>query len=184
MKVLEGKWCFVSTQKCATNTMYKILPGTRRHSFHHMPTSRVAPLHWSIVRNPYDRAVSLYGSTALREGDRYNVKKECGSEHPDFITFVDRCLITPQNKWVHQRKQTHKYLFRNQSDWIDSGIIDQVVHLENLHQDILNLIGLDLELPRENSSTRQGWEKYMTPEVIEMLNNWAGDDFRYGYEKL
>ena len=186
MMVLKGEWAFVSTQKCATNTMYAVLPGGRQGAFHHMPKKRVAPMHWTVVRNPYDRAVSLYGSTGCRNHDKYHVKRECGSgnQPPEFEKFVELCLLKPQKQWRFKRAATHKWLFRNQSDWIDSGVIDEVVHLENLHQEVLDLIGLDLTLTNANASPRSDWKDYMTPAVKDMLNQWAGNDFRYGYKKL
>lgn len=186
MMILKGQWAFVSTQKCATNTMYKVLPGYRLGPLHHMPKKRHAPLHWTIVRNPYDRAVSLYGSTALRPHDKYQVKRQCGNPNakPSFESFVENCLLIPQQKWKHRRRQTHPYLFKNQVDWIKSGMVDKVVHLENLYQEVLDLTGLDLDLPKLNDSPRASWQEYMTPSVIEMLNIWAGEDFRWGYDKL
>jgi hypothetical protein len=166
--------------------MYKVLPGNRAGSGHHtMPTKRLAPLHWTIVRNPYDRAVSLYGSTALREGDMYKVKKECGSSEPDFETFIRKCLLVPKDNWKNVRNTTNKYLFRNQYSWISSGIVDTFVHLENLEEEVYNLIGIQIPKEKENKSDRGSWEEYINPIVIELLNEWAGEDFKeYGYEKL
>lgn len=187
MKVLKGEWAFISTQKCATNTMYKVLPGVRQGQMHHMPNTRVAPIHWTIVRNPYDRAVSLYGSTALRSnGDRYNVRQECGGGVPEFETFIERCLLVNKNKWKHPRGSTHAYLFRNQHDWIKSGIIDNVVHLENLYVEIEELIGLKIsQKVKDNASPRKEWMSYMTPKAIKLLNKWAEPDFEhYGYQML
>ena len=66
MIILPNKWLFVSTMKCATNTLYKDLKDQVRgtfwdggQEFHAIPNKRVAPIHWTVVRNPFDRAVSI-----------------------------------------------------------------------------------------------------------------------------
>jgi len=97
--MINPDWLFVSTMKCATNSLYAALPetGATRHGrgFHPRPSKRLRPLQWTVVRNPYDRAVSIWASTCLRHGDRYKAKariRSVGGDPESFDDFVAACL--------------------------------------------------------------------------------------------
>lgn len=176
MKLLENEWLFISVRKCATNTLYDALPGKRTDRlFHTVPgMSRKAPIHWTVVRNPYDRAVSIWAST--KTSDRYGVITRCNND-TSFENFIDSCLLKPMRK--------EKFLFKNQSDWLKDSIVDKIAKFENLNEDVNSITGLNLNLPRLNVSKRDDYMQYMTPAIIEKLNIWSGEDFQnYNYNKL
>lgn len=180
MIVYKEEWAFVSTRKCGTNTLYEHLPGERSPGpFHIMPTKRVADLHWTIVRDPYERAVSIWASTSQGNHDKYRVKTFLGDNNPKFSVFVEKCLV-PKNKGSLR----DRFLFMNQTDWLNTGIIDQFGHLETLYEDVKKFTGLDINLTVENKSRRKSVEEYLTPEVVEMIDCWAEEDFKnFGYER-
>ena len=180
MKLLKNHWLFVSTRKCATNAMYDCLPGERvGKGFHPRPQARLAPLHWTIVRNPYDRAVSIWASTCRREGDKYGIKALLKTDHPGFADFARRCLAgnldwAPRDPW----------LFKNQSEWIEEMLIDRIVHFETLSEELPGIVG-PVDLRISNASNHAAWQEYMTPETIGIINKWAAADFeRFGYEQI
>ena len=169
----KGKWLFISTMKCATNTIYKCVEGRRIGGFHARPKQRRAPLHWTIKRNPYDRALSIWRSTCLRKGDRYLVKDNiirCGGNPENFTHF---CL--------HILGKRNDWLFRNQSDWWAGTIIDKYIDINNLKK-IEIITGQKLNLTKENTSP----EKFvaLNSTCIDIINKWAEPDFKYGYTKL
>ncbi|MBN2164496.1 MAG: hypothetical protein JXR25_04965 [Pontiellaceae bacterium] len=182
MKLLKDKWLFVSTRKCATNGMYDSLPGERiGPGFHPRPNGRMAPVHWTIVRNPYDRAVSIWASIWQRSGDRYGIKAALKKEDASFEEFAKLCL-TGNLDWAPP--ELNPWLLTNQADWIDGMIIDRVVHFENLREEISEIVGA-IDLKTSNASKHAPWQDYMTPETIRIINEWAAADFeQFGYEKL
>lgn len=182
----DQKWCFVSTMKCATNTLYEILPKIGGHKvqecFHPRPTIRLADIHFTVCRNPYSRAVSIWASTCLRDGDRYNAIKRIKSEGGDpnnFDDFCKYCLVGDPRIWT-----PHEWLFRNQHSWWDTTIIDRILHMENLHQELQQIVGKIPELPTKNKSDHNPWAVYTSPDAIEIINQWAPRDFLLGYDKL
>ena len=103
--ILHKDWLFFSTMKCATNTLYELLPkvgGVQKWSvdnnpgFHPRPVERMADVHFTVCRNPYDRAVSIWASTCLRGGDRYGTKAQVekeGGNYGNLEDFVRTCLL-------------------------------------------------------------------------------------------
>jgi len=205
--LLPGKWLYISTMKCATNTLYKALPeqvpgvewagGNNFHaipglSSHPIPVGgtrgkanlgkqmRLAPVHWTVVRNPYDRAVSIWASTCVRKSSRkdYPIFKHIqsvGGNPLDFDDFVDHILVA-------QPDLPNPYLYRNQSDWISRFICDLHLPIETLKAELDRRLGISLELPMENKSEHSTWEQYYTAETKQKVCAWAGKDFaNYGY---
>jgi hypothetical protein len=171
MKLLNGEWLFVSTRKCATNSMYEALPGKRIEGFHGIPDTRLAPIHWTIVRNPYDRALSIWGSTCNRPGDKYGAKFRLGDDL-SFKNFAKRILAV---------KSFHKPIFANMSFHHDLFMLDDYVQIENLNEGVKRITGLDINIPHLNTSKH---EYVMDEEDIYNVNLWAGEDFnRYNYEQ-
>ena len=187
MILYPENWLFVSTMKCATNTLYKDLktiPGTQwvgGNMFHGIPTQRMAPIHWTVVRNPYARAVSIWASTCARRKearekyDAYTYIKNKGRNPLRFADFVDLVLL-------EQPPLRVPWLYKNQSDWISRFICDEFLHLENLQADLETKLGITLELSMENTSPHDKWEKYYTPQLKEKVRQWADLDFLgFGY---
>jgi len=180
------KWCFISTMKCATNSLYKALPGMPlwdvTGDFHARPAKRLARTHFTVVRNPYDRAVSIWASTCMREGDRHGAKALIKAHHgnpEDFEDFCRFCLVMDPEHWAKV-----PWLFKNQTDWIDTFLCDRVARMESLEKDIEEIVGERINLPVENKSEHRPWMDYMTPFAAMVIDDWAPKDFKYGYDKL
>lgn len=182
-------WLFISTMKCGTNSMYKMLPQiggdslwNKQGAFHARPTGRFAETHFTIVRNPYDRAVSIWASTCLRNGDRYNAIGKIranGGDASRFEDFCKACLTGSPFNWT-----PHGWLFSNQSKWIKTFIADEFVHIENLKEELERIVGPVPDIPVENKSEHKDWFKYMTQETVDIINDWAESDFGFGYGRI
>jgi hypothetical protein len=174
MKILKDEWLFISTRKCATNSMYEALPGERIDSFHALTNKRLAPIHWTIVRNPYDRALSIWGSTCNRPDNGRNEKwgaKDILGDDKSFKRFAQIILQNP-----------HGSIFRNMSYFHNQCLIDDFAKIENLQEDVKRITGLDINIPQMNTSPHN---YVLDEEDIENVNKWAKEDFeRYGYDKL
>ncbi len=96
----------------------------------------------------------------------------------NFVDFCVSCLQGDPRKWT-----PHEWLFRNQSDWYDTTVIDMLVHIENLKPELESIVGPVPDLPFENKSEHEDWKTHMTPQTLEIIGKWAGDDFNLGYEE-
>lgn len=185
----EFDWLFISTMKCATNSMYQLLPQiggqqlwNTSGGFHARPTGRFAKRHFTIVRNPYDRAVSIWASTCLRNNDRYNAASKIRSEGGDPNSFEDFCVTClADDPWLWT---PHGWLFTNQHDWINTFILDELVHIENLKPELERIVGPVPDLPTENKSEHRPWLTHMTQDAVDVINDWAEDDFGLGYDRI
>lgn len=180
---------FVSTPKCATNTIYDVLTrlfGDAQYvqpQFHnrHVPPRYQGYFTFSVVRNPYARAVSLWYSTTVNPDNRRYCYRAIGTT--DFTTFL-RYLLTRPVALVK------RHLDRNQTDWLAPVRLDAVLRLESLGTALRGLPfwppGTALELPQLNASVGcPTWQSVMTAERITLINRWANDDFdRFGYRRL
>ena len=201
MIINKEKWLFVSTMKCATNTLYELLKRKEfggkwggGNNFHAIPTAkshpfpdmkRLAPLHFSACRNPYDRAVSIWASTCLRgeNHDRYEPFRyitDKGGNPAHFADFVHLVLVDPDRPTFRV-----PWLYRNQSDWQDQFLVDAVVQTEDLARQLEDLLGVTIhgDLPNENTSPHRSWKHYYSNGLMKLVQEWAGDDFRrFGYD--
>ena len=165
--------------KAATNSLYAALPGVRYgRGFHPRPAKgeRIRPLQWTVVRNPYDRAVSIWASTCLRDGDRYRAKariKSVGGDPESFDDFVAACLA---NGYVWAGG--HSWLFRNQADWLDGRVIDCYARFDELYADVAGIIGEVVSFPRENQSKHAPWYSYYArAQTRALVLRWASSDW-------
>ena len=177
--IIHDEWLFISTMKAATNSLYAALPGVRYgRGFHPRPPkqTRIRPLQWTVVRNPYDRAVSIWASTCLRDGDRYRAKariKSVGGDPESFDDFVAACLGAG-----HAWAGGHAWLFRNQADWLDGLVIDCYARFEELYADVAGVIGEVVSFPRENQSKHAPWGYYYANSTThEIVGRWASSDW-------
>lgn len=176
--IIHDDWLFVSTMKCATNSLYAALPGVRYgRGFHPRPAKgeRIRPLQWTVVRNPYDRAVSIWASTCLRDGDRYRAKariRSVGRDPESFDDFVTACLANG-----HRWAGGHAWLFRNQADWLDGLVIDRVARFSDLESDVAAIIGEAISIPVKNESKHGFYrDHYTRDETWHAVTQWAGGD--------
>lgn len=201
MYLKKDEWLFISTMKCGTNTLYAALQNVGAKwagggSFHAIPRMathpipnaheemvRLAPVHWTVCRNPYARAVSIWSSTCIRKENRtrypaWKMVKDAGGDPRKFDDFVYVMLDDPPNV-------KNPFLWRNQSDWHDLFIHDKVARLEHLEDDVEEIIGERLKLGYENKSEHAPWESYYSSPVTEsIVATWGAEDFkRFGYER-
>lgn len=174
---------FVSTPKCATNSMYQLLPlvfpeGQFDGSW---PPKKHKLFTWAIVRNPYDRAVAVWWSTTV-DPTRTLKQKYCyvALGTTDFTKFLRFMLTRP-----HMLQNRH--LSKTQAEWLRGISLSRTVHLETLERDLAAIPYWKpgIELPHLNKSVgRKHWTEYMNQERAALVQEWAGDDFeRFDYSR-
>ena len=190
------KFVFISTPKCATHTMYEFLQryGAQRRegAFHHVhvPKRYADYCLWTVVRNPYARAVSiwwylLHTDTPMGQGRRLLWQNMIGG---DSLEEFLRWLTTQP---LPMRRANLALI--PQHGWLRDVGLTAVLHLERLREELLVLPFVsetDLaDLPHIDSDNRHlsqaaygDWREHMTDELAELVREWAGGDFaRFGY---
>jgi len=195
----HDKFVFVSTTKCATNSMWELLPkvfpdgyflvngvlkkGSRPRPFH----SNVVPKEyrdlftWSIVRNPYARAVSLWWSTTV-DPTKTLKQKYCYVElgTTDFTKFLHFLLTKPH-------MLVGRHLAITQTRWLRDVKLDRTLRLESLERDLITLPFWqpDIKVPVSNPShARKSWTHYMNEERAALIREWCDEDFNtFGYSR-
>ncbi len=151
----EHSFVFMSMPKCGTTTFYKVLedffgaekvPG----DFHTnvVPQEYQKLFRWTVCRNPYIRAVSLWWSACrLNTKDMYGFVKGCGSNN-DFVRFVE---------WLAETEPKHALMY-NQSEWAAAAQpFDAVLQLENIKEELKRLPFWqdDIKLPLLNTTNQK-----------------------------
>ena len=183
------RFCFVSTPKCGTNSLYAVLEerfgGVRqRPGFHRniVPAAARNFFRWTVVRNPFARAVSIWWSTVKNPANRRvalaELRKAKGGD--GFEAFLEWMIAGPAENLAT------RCLRQNMTDWLrPAEPFQAVLHLERIEKEILDLpFWKPVPLPHRNRSDgRPPWRTFITEKARDLVLAWAGPDFeRFGYE--
>lgn len=144
----------------------------------HLPHACAAYFRFTIVRNPFSRAVSIWYSTTQRDDDRYGVRASLGERADRFVEF---------STWLLARHR--RPVFQPIHQWIGRLRFDYVMRLERLVDDVNRLPFVTRrlrELPCENPTNhvRGPWQAYYTGQAVDNIRTWANADFElYGYDR-
>lgn len=126
---------------------------------------------FSIVRNPYDLAISHY--EFVRQTPTHHRNKR--ALNADFESYIASRPLTQMPQFADQNGRV---------------IVDHLLQFETLHKEIDLLfasLGISERLPRfgnANSSQKAARVSYLTPRAISIINAKAAQDFDvFGYEK-
>ena len=132
------------------------------------------------VRNPYRRALSFY---------YYDVRRKYNFINLDMSTFKTYMegIIEKNSDVPADTVDIARYRYFPQWKYLSTNRIDHIIHLESIRPDF-EKAGIVLKgraTPRLNKGKyKKSWDDLKSPELIELVNIWAGDDFElYGYEK-
>lgn len=203
------RFVFISTMKCATNSLTQALveryQGVMPGGLHERRMDWVPPGYFtfSVCRNPYTRAISLWWSTCMRNDlDRYGFRKACAD--PDSLEgFM---------QWMTSLADVPHDLLLTQSQWHRHTRIERFLKIENLAVEFAALpfvqpgatLGLlnatvtdeqgmvdvqqlkagrgDRALSARPQRRRSAASDYLTPQAASLIRRWAAEDFeRFGY---
>ena len=192
--------CYVANPKTGTRSVYRWLReqfgGVMVQDHLRVIPSRVlltpGIVFWTTVRNPYDRIASAWWSTTMRAEDRYRHRESLDRLYGGhgLLEYVRWLLddpaggrgVTRGHFWSRSNQTTFLALARPH--------LALVLRTEDLPDVLRRLPGACRlkvnRFPRENvSSDRPPTAELMTPDVVELVNEWAGPDFdEFGYQRI
>lgn len=197
------RFVFISTPKAGTHSIYKILEdhyaeGLQKQGFHStsIPRGCRSYFRWTLCRNPYHRAVSLWWSACrLAHLDQYRFREGCGAID-DFTRFIVWLAGSTEKQ---RRKQP---LMLNQTQWLEKVEPITALQMEHLEEEVKGLPFWkpNITIPKLNTTTqkildqqeREGHiilrpsmeQLYGDPEAQQAVLKWASPDFeRFGYSR-
>lgn len=200
--IVSKKYNFVFTAipKTGTRTICRVLMDNYdAHSVGNehgqiMPVGCKDMYSFVVTRNPYDRAISMWWSTCVREQT---------GQGKDFKKYANSSTLEGLLKWMITLPESSKntgsgMLLTTQSAYFKNNKYDKILSFENLQDDFNTLPFLknSIILPRLNSSSKvwggnkipkeSDYTKYLTPAIIDMINLYYEKDFELltQYEKL
>ena len=131
---------------------------------------------FSIVRNPWDKAVSQFSSMDTREDLRDFIGMEQGASFKKYIELISR------KRHVQWAPQVN-FLRGENGD----PLVDYVGRFERFAESVfhvLDAIGISAKpIPHENASRRGPYQQYYDSESIEMIAGlYAADIEAFGYQ--
>jgi len=124
-----------------------------------------------IVRNPWDRAVSMY-SFAVKE----NIMSLYGFK--DDLSFEEFCHTLNDKKYDYSFIATHK-----QVEWTQGFYPPKVIlRFENLQEEFrgmleeYNIQHISADIPHKNSTKHSHYKDYYTPETKKIIANVFEED--------
>jgi hypothetical protein len=190
---------FISTPKACTHSIYKILDehysdGLLEAGFHNnqIPPAYKDYYKWTVVRNPFTRAVSIWWSACrLAHLDQYKFRELSGGQY-DFTKFIT--WLAGQPLEFRQKDP----LMLNQCEWLKSIPLPMhFLYLENLASDLKRLPfwkeGIEIEqlnttdekIDAQSMSENRQIEKpsiqelYKDQAAIDAVLKWAEPDFEW-----
>jgi hypothetical protein len=174
-------------------------------------TLRAAQVRWgdlgttiTIVRNPYDRLVSIYSSIQERyEQADWFLANSIGASDPEEIKNREyRIRMIQENFergfewWLESLCYRWDEMYLNESfpfltatrpqvKWFSNQEIDIVIRLENLQRDLpklQRLLGIDARIEKMNFSTHNDYKSYYTSsskKIVEMMYKDDLEKFNY-----
>lgn len=181
---------FIHVPRTAGLSILKTLYGTNdiRH-FSLDQILRVAPAvfplpRFTIIRNPWDRAVSAYHFAKHGGGTDTNAKifNARRYQKPDFATFdtFAREYLTKTNIWEADP------VFKPQSYYVSDRPFDHIGRFDNIKQTetwLSETLGREITLIKSNASLRGPYRDYYTPETRDIVAHTYREDIaRFGFK--
>lgn len=190
---------FIHVPKCAGMSIVASLDKSRYACFGHVRLCEMPAKLWgiasTIVRNPFDRAVSAY--FWMRQGgfNRNAEYVEIRSKYPDFHDWVRRGLTKDHALGTDFYKYGWIDPIVRQTYWLsDQRDISRIMpacrvgRLESIEADSHRLFDIPKgKLGRENTSNHADWRTYYkdVPDIVEKIVNLYARDFEWlGYSTV
>ena len=184
---------YIDPPKTGSQTMDRIFRNIGCYPVKYMQFGKIVDKHQRVVpdqykdfktiasvRNPYRRALSFYYYDKRRKYNFINL------DMSTFKTYLEG-IIEKNSDVPADTDDIARYRYFPQWKYLSTSRIDHVIHLENIRPDFkkAGILLRGRATPRLNKGDyKKTWDDIKTPEFIELVNIWAGDDFElYGYER-
>lgn len=189
----KHKIVFVAIPKTGTRSIYKALEdhfSGQVYSDHLkiIPKQFRGYYSFCVVRNPYERAVSIWWSTCKRNNDKRHFISKYLRNNNTFENFA---------KNIHLINEIEKRAVTDyQYKWIEQNNIDRMLRFEDLQGEFNSLpfVRKKIELPLLNPTTeitkgnpviRKAYGNYITTDSIYYINEYYARDFEIcGYDMI
>ena len=181
----DHKCIFIHIPKTGGTSIAKALDITRNHKLG-KELKKEYNSYWndyttfSVVRNPWDRMVSLYFYYKKNnEIINLHIKNDIPSTFSNFI-----------HEFNEKRRRWYTTFYQHQANWVyddeENLLVDYVCRFENLNKDvgeIFNKIGINKTLSHERKSVHEHYKTYYNEETIEIVRNlFEKDIILFDYE--
>lgn len=120
-----------------------------------------------VIRNPFDRLVSLWRHIAEHEPALAD-NDQTFAEYVERVRFADDEYYGPFHWTLHK--------------WCDGMELSSVVRFESLASDLENLIGVAVDVPMIGATNRNEWGQYYDDETLALATEWAAADIERWYK--
>lgn len=171
---------FVTTPKSGSHTGFKLMQdyfgakGGFNHSIQ-TPHNLNDYYKFTFVRNPYDRFCSLYHACVINHEKKFvpiHARKH-------IIKYAEWMLKCAKNQ-IFPRKD----LMAPQWLWHEQSRLDNYIQIEHAEVEFKRAFPKkNIVMPHELKREHITWEEVKTPQLTELVTDWAGKDFEfYGYK--
>jgi len=135
---------------------------------------------FTVVRNPWDKVVSHY------EYRRKKNKTKIATRRISFSDWVKMTYGDDKDTFYYNNPRS----FQPQVEWLkdtDGSVsMDYIIRFETINEGFKQVsakIGLDVELPHLNASSRSGYQSYYNDRTREIVASWFAEDIEvFAYE--
>lgn len=200
----DHKLIFIHVPKCAGRSVCDVFHQRFDHfTFHYYYKEYTKFIRmyetFSIVRNPYDRLVSIYHY--IKEHRRHSTEPIAvkGASFKWWLTMNimkyqgDFTYTSPEGERAGDGDIGSSFFFSPQWRRVsspDGAMVNKVFYFERLHeveQFLNSKVGVHITLPHKNSSVHKPWREYYDSELIELCRMFRPiqeDCNKLGYELL
>lgn len=172
------KFIYFGLPRTASTSMHQwLMEWGHRKGYQHdvnVPSGCEDYFKWTIVRNPYDRAVSLWYMAQSQV--RHGFQQSAPFNTPTFYDF----LLKVQDRG-------DRFYSTTQMDFLRKVKLDACLKFEDLPMCLWDLPFLDEHRipPKLNSVNKKAWDKYYTPKEESLAWELYREDFdAYGYQRF
>lgn len=196
------KYAFISVPKTGTHTMYDVLTkhfhGERYGGYHEhqLPKSATNYFKFCTVRNPYHKFASAWSFILNNDAVHRGQITELMGKEPELLSFLEWLLAEKDNIFgygidgvkIAASLTPLNFYFKHRLNNMKMDAIIQIERATEQFNNSLPFVNRLCTIPKLFSTASYSgyktWDELKTPEVTEMVNEWAGSDFeQFGYYK-
>lgn len=202
---LRHRFVFVSCPRCSSHSIYRVLRskryGGRVVPGFHPRAIRREHRDWfkfAAVRNPYDRTMSQWWVICHSDPREWHRSRKQNGTLRDIRKAIGKASLERYLEYLLEHREQIMRSGAPDREWVVGqaqwywplvGQLHRMIRIEDLEADFESLPFVARRetfgrLNRHGSERRAPRAELLTPRVIELVHEWAGEDFDfYDYEK-